>query len=390
MAYVIVQPGYASGDMFGIAAALIIDATSRVLITEPTALGEPNHAAALEGFYRQSGIHPNRIAVVRVSDLRAPSVTDKNNTNNAIKRLLGLGRYDRYGDAEKKGVTHGTDFVEGRKTTWVTGGDQSLVRAAWRLDPVPPMRDAFIRQWMLARGYLFKPQSRVVILWSRYSGKKGDIHVEHDTGKFGMTQLVERALRGNDFVFIAGDKPPLVHQKTRWSDLANAHRGKVFDLTEFWSNNDTYLQTWCPDRVGQMALYDYFHRHSAALKHLGFRSGNLEGLAMIGHDVRYLEEPYSEGSRRMEAWHHSAVGYDRIQLRDRVPTRSGQHVKRQMREAQLKGKDHYQLVRNSLVRPAWVPAKRAAGGVAVKPNLGGYTSGFTPRDLDAIEAYLNS
>ena len=36
-------------------------------------------------------------------------------------------------------------------------------------------------------------RERIIVLWSRFSGKKGDLHPEHDTSFEGMRQLVDMA-----------------------------------------------------------------------------------------------------------------------------------------------------------------------------------------------------
>ncbi|MBV8324972.1 hypothetical protein [Chryseobacterium sp.] len=53
------------------------------------------------------------------------------------------------------------------------------------------------------------------------------------------------------------------------------------------------------------------------IKHLDFRSGNLEVMVMLGYEVLYLEEKMSRGGKRMEQWHNIRVedhvaGYERM------------------------------------------------------------------------------
>lgn len=381
MAKVILQGGYASGDMFGIAAMLILDPEMRVLLKEPEpGTTKPNHAASIKAFYELSGIASERIAIV----------AHDGDAQAAMRGLLGLDVGASIPRKQRLGVNEGTKFIAQKGSDWVTGGHAKTVRNAWRLgDKVsdPKDFDILIKTWLGEIGAKPKKDSKIVILWSRYSGKKGDIHIEHDTGKTGMRQLVERALKSNDYVFIAGDKPHFAHQKGRWSTLASGYAGKVFDITEFWSNKTDALNAWCADRLDQLKLYDFLARRGTSLKHLGFRSGNLEALALIGHTVRYMEEPESEGSKRMEAWHGSELGYERLKIENQVPTRSGQYVKQQI--ALHHGDGDWDDKRLGVIQPDWAPKKREAL-LEVKPfNKGDFAPGFSPEDLDRIEVFLS-
>src|SRR5690606_8076238 len=113
--------------------------------------------------------------------------------------------------------------------------------------------DAAIAKWLTAKGLSPKeigtpeqPGNRnVLVLWSRFSGKKGRLHPEHDTSYTGMAQLVETALTCMDIIVIAGDKPPeeglesdkLSRRKVKYSELVKQYSKnakRVVDLTEFW------------------------------------------------------------------------------------------------------------------------------------------------------------
>ncbi|MFF2131176.1 hypothetical protein ACFVW1_38625 [Streptomyces olivochromogenes] len=166
----------------------------------------------------------------------------------------------------------------------------------------------------------------------------------------------------------------------------------VHDLTNFWVNDKAGTTSWGGDsRTGQMRLYEYLRHDSRATRHLGFRSGNLEALALAGHSVRYMEEPDSEGGERMEKWHaaqnslHTATGglapsYERLPV-TAPPTRSGKFL------VGLRTQDGAHNPAPDLKRPPWVYG--ASASRAEKPaELRAKTKGFAVEDLDRIIRYL--
>jgi hypothetical protein len=376
--YVIVQPGYATGDMFGIAATLVLDADARVIVThealgarrDPTDRG-PQIAdflrASLPALQRLT-----RVVLVEVSSIRQNTKGDKTLIDNAARPLLAVENIT--GSVRRnrmKGVGEGTTVIAAK---W-NGGSRDALRTAWGVVNYP---EVLMGQWLAARG-IPKTGTSAVILWSRFSGKKGDIHLEHDTSFEGTRELVALALKTNDVVFIAGDKPIKPTQQGKFRELAEAYRGKVFDITAFWENLGAF-GGWCVSRMDQFKLYEYLHHKFVDARHLGFRSGNLEAMAMLGYTVRYLEEPGSVGSDRMEKWRGKGIGYERIQV-SRPPTRSGQFLLKTIKDA---GKDGYKDVK----RPSWAPGRPGATPKPLEIQTD-YAKGFAREDFEALDAYLN-
>jgi hypothetical protein len=131
--------------------------------------------------------------------------------------------------------------------------------------------------------------------------------------------------------------------------------------------------------MDQFKLYEYLHRKFDA-RHLGFRSGNLEAMALLGYTVRYLEEPGSVGGDRMEKWHGKGIGYERLPV-SRPPTRSGQFLLKTLKDA---GDDGYK----DLKRPMWAPGR--PGATAKPPEIREkFEKGFAREDFRALDAYLN-
>jgi hypothetical protein len=173
-----------------------------------------------------------------------------------------------------------------------------------------------------------------VVLWSRFTGKKGEYHPEHDTSFTGIAQLAWLATELGCYVIFAGDKP-VIHRKVENRDEHEGHfdaicsaieirfgEKRCFNMTEFWNE-----KTWTalkPNRVTQYQVYELLHRE-CDVRHLGMRSGNMEALALLSYFVRYMEENYSWGGKRMMAWHGKGIGYERILLKE-PPTRVGKYL----------------------------------------------------------------
>ncbi len=378
------QPGYATGDQFGIAAALIIDPHLDVVITKGPAAGQAGHdstdkAESIKQFYIESGIESYRIKIVETGDIRAPQATVdmRDNIKDTYVNEFGLPQA-QISNAQvnthiSKGVGHGTTVVASKWNDHRKG----LVRQHWNVNA---SKDREIAAWLRTKN-IPTAGHNVAILWSRFSGKKGDIHLEHDTSFQGIRQIVLAIAEHYTAVIIAGDPSATPDKANKFDNIAGTYGLNVYNLTGFWNNPTKELKAWGGNtRTGQFKLYDYLDRHFAELKHLGTRSGNLEAMAMIGHNVRYMEEPGSHGAERMEEWHDAghgrtaaggkATGYERLKI-SRPPTRSGKF-----------------LVDNKATqarRPPWAP------GVATAPKpagIGGYQKGFTDADLNKIRGYL--
>lgn len=244
-------------------------------------------------------------------------------------------------------------------------------------------RDKQISAWLKSMNIPVSGQN-IAILWSRFSGKKGDIHLEHDTSYMGMRQIIMEAAEHYSAIMIAGDPSATPKNANKYNTMARSFGMNVYNITGFWNNKTPLLRAWGGDtRTGQFKLYDYLNRHYTSLKHLGSRSGNLEVMAMLGHNVRYMEERHSIGGERMETWHRRpdgktaaggmATGYERIIL-ENPATRSGKFLKENI---DTQGK-----------RPAWAPGV-ILPPLVKPPQIQNYKKGFSGTDMASIRRYLN-
>ncbi|MER6290339.1 hypothetical protein [Streptomyces sviceus] len=414
---VLTHPGYATGDQFGIAAALHGDPNLHVLV-DSAAPGTDSRDKGPEiaEFYRSSGIAPERIHFQQGRQDK----TAKERSEEIVRRINeGAPGFDKLSRTKVNALS----VPVGTGTTWIGNHFshplRARIRQGWRLDDAgfPPEDQAKVAAWLAGKGITVEPGRKVIVLWSRFSGKRGDIHVEHDTSYTGMDQLltgIHERTKNDDppgpLVIIAGDAKVNKYRRDRYPAMAARHWKNglaVHDLTDFWNDREG-VATWGGDtRTGQMRLYEYLNRQSGGdLKHLGFRSGNLEAMALSGHQVRYLEEPGSIGGERMAKWHadnpnsKSAVktGYERITI-VRPPTLSGQIAVEAQAVWEKKEKEYgkkpadpvkaeeLKNLETAFKHPAWVVGKDNNPG-GKKPWKDPANRGFHEEDVKEITKYL--
>ncbi|MEW2288535.1 hypothetical protein [Streptomyces sp. NPDC047841] len=346
----VMHPGYASGDQFGILAMLLDEPHMHVLIAGGPGPGLPGHdpvrdkSRSIEAFYLESGIHPDRIWRLELPSLEQGKVWKPLN-QEATRIAQVQWKIDKkfsamYRKKELWGVTDGTGFVARHFSDEL----RTRIRTAWKLDD---HRDTEITEWLAGRGVRIpEGEKDVLVLWSRFTGKSTNwsglrSRMEHDTSFEGTRQLLRNLAKDYKAVIITGDPHPGQGKEGKWDELVRDMRAElgtedIHQLTGFWRGKDAALSAWGGDtRTGQFRLYDHLNRRHG-VQHVGFRSGNLEAVALIGHDVHYLEDDGSTGSVRMQAWHDAgygrtssgglAPGYERIVVSE-PPTASGRYSK---------------------------------------------------------------
>lgn len=349
-----VYPGYASGDMYGIGATMLLDKSLHLWLVTDGNKGRIDRSAMVKGFLTAFLPDDSRISVVKTRqgvDSRAylpPFDTLKVQEQSylawlseALWGFIGL----------KKQLYFAVDLFFGTNYVALRFGDasqrpklRSLVRSGWDVTSTRWAGGVVkkLGEFLKARGFVddtkFPRDQHVVVLWMRFTGKTGGAHVEYDTSFEGLRQLLKVAHdKGNDWVIIVGDKPKLseafnpekvLRRRSKIAEIIRASPISAVDLTEFWT--DEAWKANFKKRTDQFKLFEVLHYHNH-VKHLGARSGNLESLALLGYQVRYFEDAYADGDdaldkKRMESW-HAAVGYQRIQI-GQVPTRSGKYILR--------------------------------------------------------------
>ncbi|MER5888286.1 hypothetical protein ABT160_31065 [Streptomyces sp. NPDC001941] len=434
------QDHYASGDQFAVAATLVGDADLSVRIEyAPDAAGvNKKKAEGLAAFYAESQIPRNRIEVAPKEARKTPGVPAAESAGGAKAR------------GKKPAPPQGPKPLEvGEATERIartfTSGLRDSLRTAWgvsRNTENDAVYDSAVGTWLEERlGLRLRTadggaRPRVAVVWSRFSGKNGEVHLEHDTSHSGVAQLIGE-LGDLDAVLIVGDADPRSVEQDRGSkyDEIASHYNRlrqatlqreqdpasvpdaagttdedgtyapdfhaaVVNLTEFWVTHASAVGSWSESgrglRTSQFRLYEHLDRHFTT-RHVGFRSGNLEAMALLGYQVRYLEEPNSiMGGSRMAKWHavHApsdadspqaapltalggmATGYERI-LVNEPPTRTGRHQLSLGYEAIAGAQKHGDWHRDDKA------AKALDGGISRR-------KGFHDEDVLSISAWLRT
>ena len=204
--FIIVQPGYATGDMFAIAATLINNQQYHVLISttmdEHENVRDPyDNSKSIREFYRSSGIEEYRIHTHNVNEVRAPGLASqlKMEAFNIIREQYKNDLSKRaFENKYYKPVGEGTQYIAKNFSEEM----RNQLKVAWEING--SQNDA-IKIWLEEQG-IPTSGNNLLILWSRFSGKGGDIHIEHDTSYWGIKQIVHRVADMYDAVIITGDK----------------------------------------------------------------------------------------------------------------------------------------------------------------------------------------
>ena len=427
--FVVQLAGHASGDMYNVAASLLLSPTRSVMIsrldpdfTHPDPARDANmkvydRSEAITAFLRHTlPEHEHwRISSIHVRGMKESAERER------LKRLSPGIPLDLEKSMGQTARTWGPEYCARLCRQWGV--------RPWGDDRVQPY-DKDLELWLQMRGLSQNDLKgkRIIVLWSRFSGKKGDLHPEHDTSFQGMRQLVDLARGLADVVIITGDKPltaglaggQLNRRKNKYKQMetdgdaaVSGAPDKVRDLTEFW--NEQSSSKWCVpgNRAQQFRLYDYLHRFGE-VKHLGLRSGVLLATALLGYDTYYMEEPHSVGSKRMGKFEQKLAKLSLIRI-DNPPTRTGKAIKELLYK-------HWSSLSGTTGKPAdelagagtspsylsnikYTPAARLRGlmleiidprvgqhversDLKEKPDVAGFIKGFTEQELEAVKQQL--
>jgi len=138
---------------------------------------------------------------------------------------------------------------------------------------------------------------KCVFLWGRTSGAKGGAHTELDSHAEMMLQLAQTIHKAfsDRLLVVVGD------DVISAEDLSGAGvKNQVMVLGEFWNDSD-FKSTFYGDRNAQRYLFQLFDEENDAVS-LGMRSGSLEGMAMLGLKVIFIDDKGNNAAGRMEFW----------------------------------------------------------------------------------------
>ncbi len=138
---------------------------------------------------------------------------------------------------------------------------------------------------------------KCIFLWGRASGQRGGAHKELDSHAEMMAQIAT-AMRDqfpDRLLVVVGD--PVISQPELEGKGIPADR--LLFLGEFW--NDPDYGRWMKDRNRQRHLFGLFDQENDAVS-IGMRSGSLEGMALLGMRVIFLDDRGNNAAGRMEYW----------------------------------------------------------------------------------------
>lgn len=368
----IIQAGNMTGDMFGVSAAMVLNPFAHVLIIYENSTRDKHEE--IRSFYLQA-VSEERIHLMESQDMSDAYSTYSGRQNKMqlpySQITPEIPDYLRSPNLQYP-LSEATDQV----ARFYTKKSMEKIKKAWKVKENDPRYDNFMKSSNIPDAGV-----KYAILWSRYSGKKGGPHLQHDTSYIGMKQLIQQALEAGYIVLITGDKPA-TGKPDKFDDLIRS--GQVFNLTEFWNSPLWTGSGLGPDRVLQLGFFEYL-KTKGEVKHLGFRSGNLESFALLGQTVGYMEEEGNFQKGRMEAWHGHPIGYNRV-LVNRPPTLTGQYIVDKIRKEKLTKEP----------TPEWI-SRGASGKLVVDKEakkrliealLSEQVRGFTEADLSKIAAFF--
>jgi hypothetical protein len=138
---------------------------------------------------------------------------------------------------------------------------------------------------------------KCIFLWGRASGKNGGAHKELDSHATMMTQLAT-SLRDqfpDRLLVVVGDvvisREELVAK--------GVPEDRLMFLGKFWEDRD--YGDYMKDRNRQRHLFSLFDQENDAVS-IGMRSGSLEGMALLGMRVIFIDDRGNNAAGRMEYW----------------------------------------------------------------------------------------
>jgi len=333
----VVQCSYMPGDTFGVSAALALTPDLKLILIVDSKLADNKHADIM-GFYRETG-QADQIVQIDISTTKGQAKDVwrdffQNELHGTVPRQIAWDPVRIAGETReqvKESVLSRLYFDLGNRAwphpvTWVTervaaafnsDADDALrkVAAQWKqaeaTGSLKDELDAYIRSKGLE---IVKPE-KIVVLWSRQSGKRGGAHIELDSSYSGIKQLAN-LLCVNAKIILAGDDKLVGDDQKKLGEIANGLPNTV-SVAEMWKD-----ELWRPikdkglNRLGQVMFFKRLQEKvHGRLVHVGMRSGNLEALALSGMKTFFLEPESCPTGDRMLVFGENGIPYQRIQIK---------------------------------------------------------------------------
>lgn len=260
--YWITWPTYATGDMTSLSVLLINS--------------EPEHSHGVK-IYKDGNYGSNIEDAMNAwkSFIGGDIIDDKYIITH--KGLQGVKSNSKE-SKNKIGFAEATEYVANNWNREV----RKKVRKVWGISD---RYDNNIKKWLNAHQITpdkYKNKD-VVILWIRKSGENGGAHYENDTSFKQLRNNIKKYPQ--KMFYLAGDDKLDAKGNSKAESLTKENNN-VVNLTQIWKKDS--VEMWGgKSRTGQFNMYDFLKRHSKTLLHIGAMSGNLEAMALMGHETEF-------------------------------------------------------------------------------------------------------
>jgi hypothetical protein len=295
---------YMTGDATGLALAPTVDPalTVKVLTGDQKKESKPGAGDAVAGPTFLSGDHTQLPGYFQSAEQSGQAVLSDTGGKPGY-----AGTSDRYNKHynEHSGQPIKPWNKETYEATRVVGealrdeGKQEVLRGQIRPGDAPEDLEAKTKIAEFKQAKLDPKVSgrKCIFLWGRASGKKGGAHKELDSHPAMLTQLAA-AMRDqfpDRLLVMVGDQ--VISEGELIGKGIPAER--LLFLGEFW--NDPEYGKWMKDRNRQRHLFGLFDQENDAVS-VGMRSGSLEGMALLGMRVIFIDDRGNNAAGRMEYW----------------------------------------------------------------------------------------
>lgn len=340
MAYLL-QCSYMPGDTFGVSAALALIPDLTLILVIDRNLAD-NKDSQIRGFYTECG-QQGRVRELDITNFKAPTKRiwrefhTSSDTRSVPAAVTWEGNYNDAVAVAKKNDVQKVNMVLSHiyrdlcgnswpapieeVTGWVgkqfeAGGEAALKKVAesWKMATISTNMSETLDGYIKAKK-LDQLRKNVVVLWSRQSGKRGGAHIELDSSFAGIKQLAA-FFCANYSVILAGDEKFKGADGKSDGKLAAIAKNLPFvtDLSNMWDDplwKDFKVNG--VNRLAQLLVYHHIAEHHNVI-HIGMRSGNLEGMALLGMKTFFFEPDTCPTGDRMVAFENGGIPYCRIQL----------------------------------------------------------------------------
>ncbi|MEC0225750.1 hypothetical protein [Paenibacillus alba] len=279
----IVQGAHMRGDMYGVAGALAIRPDMSVVILSDFA--HYGTAKMMEGFYQGVIGGKQNVYILHVPNAKKEYNEGfiGNKKNWISTRAAEFETSTEEENKERKfapmEITSETKLIKDSFDK-DTKGSYATIKDKW-LGKADIEKEAELQKWLEDKMQM--PPGAYALLWMK-QGELTHPHAHHYTSEGSQQKLIKDVTKSGRIPVNIGDKMGVT---------------TVPDLTEFWNHPEFPYQN--EGRKGQIRMLHYLaHSGQYDVVSVGMRSGILEGPALVGMKVIFMEEEGNDQAARWE------------------------------------------------------------------------------------------